>query len=412
MVPTGLRAITGGTTDGQDRTYLSPALTEGTAGGAPAEIATQLVGALDAIALPDGGIIVANMENGVVHVFRDAVPGADGFDLQALLGGGCCSYHPALARDGAGNVWVAWYSNASGQVGIFMVRLDPATAAPIGAPVKVPQSESPANNGFHLALACSPVAAGGCRIVYGAQPTAVTPLRIASWAPGEAGPTTIAKRSLSLGLPLTAAYRADGRLWVAWYESGVGTGADGYYALLGNAKGTGAGLIQKLGKPAGFVQGLDLESTPLGNNLVLVGTVATGKPRGALWTTVVESPDQVIENPRTIRNGPARVVAPKGVSLKNLKKTKCVRVRVSTTKPARVLVAIFSGTKSIRLFGQKIVRFPAPGTQVVCVRVPFRAKTFDVRTPVKIAIAVRDGFRARSGEPPANVVTKGFRFFK
>jgi hypothetical protein len=409
VVPSGLHVVTGGTIAGQDRTHLTPPLTEGTPGAAPTVIATQLVGALDAVALPDGGIIVANMENGAVHAFRDAVP-ADGFDVQALIGGGCCSYHPALARDGAGNVWLAWYSNATGKVGIFLVRLDPATAAPIGSPVKAPQSESPANNGFHLALACSPVAAGGCRIVYAAQPTAIAPLRIASWASGEAGPTTIVTRTLSLGIPLTASYRADGKLWVAWYEPGISTGADGYFALLGNAKGAGGGTPQKLGRPGGFVQGLDLESTPLGDNLVLVGTVVTGKPRAALWTTVVQPPDQVIENPRTIRNGPARVVAPRGVSLKNLKKTKCVRVRVTVTEPARVQVVIFSGTKSIRVFGQTTVSFAAAGTKVVCVRVPFRAKTFDARTPAKIAIGVRRGARARAGEPKATVVTKGFRF--
>ena len=119
----------------------------------------------------------------------------------------------------------------------------------------------------------------------------------------------------------------------------------------------------------------------------------------------------MIDNPRTIRNGPATVVAPKGVLLTKLKRTKCVNVRVSVTEPARVLVAIFSGRKSIRVFGQKIVAFPAAGSKVVCVRVPFRAKTFNVRTPAKIAIAVRKGAVKRSGEPPAKVVTKGFRFF-
>ena len=87
-----------------------------------------------------------------------------------------------------------------------------------------------------------------------------------------------------------------------------------------------------------------------------------------------------------------------------------MRVRVSVTEPARVLVAIFSGRKSIRLFGQKVVPFTAAGTKVVCVRVPFRAKTFNVRTPVKIAIAVRKGSTRGPGSP-GQVVTKGLRFF-
>jgi hypothetical protein len=88
-----------------------------------------------------------------------------------------------------------------------------------------------------------------------------------------------------------------------------------------------------------------------------------------------------------------------------------VGVREAVTQPARVLVAIFSGRRSIRVFGQKVVPFRAAGTRVTCVRVPVRAHTFDVRTPARIAIAVRKGAAHRAGEPPAKVVTKRFRFF-
>jgi hypothetical protein len=201
-------------------------------------------------------------------------------------------------------------------VGIYLAQLDPSTAAPLGAPIKVPQSESPANNGFHLALACSPRPDGGCRIVYGAETSPTAPLRLASWAPGEAAPTNLGGGArLSLGLPLTAAYRADGRLWVAWYDLGTTRGF--YAAKLGNARGAG-GTVQDLGRPHGFVDARDLESVALGSDLVLGGTVITPQPRASLWTTYVQDPSQVIENPRTIRNGPARVVAPKGNYIKNL----------------------------------------------------------------------------------------------
>lgn len=405
-VPAGLRVIVGGTTAGNDHVHSTPALTEGVAGGAPTIISTALNGSIDAVALPDGGVIVANMENGVLHTFRDSVP-VDGFDLQAQLGG-CCSYNPAIGRDGTGRVWVAWYSNATGQVGIFLQQLDPATGGPIGAPVLVYQSASVSNNTSHLALACGPVS---CRIAYLQQSTPAGAQRVVTWAPGEAAPTAVTP-PLSIGVNgnLAAAFRADGRLWVAWYDPGATSAQAGYYASLGNAKGAG-GERQNLKRPAGFVDDGDLEAAALGDNLVLVGTVNTGKPRAALWTTVVQPPDQIVDNPRTIRNGPATVLAPKGVLLTKLKRTKCVNVRVTVTEPARVLVAIFSGSKSIRVFGQKIVKFTAAGSKVVCVRVPFRAKTFNVRTPAKIAIAVRKGATPTRGEAPAKVVTKGFRFF-
>lgn len=399
--PLGVRVITGGTIAGQDRVYLTDPLTEGaTPAAGPTVISAALNGDIDAVGLPGGGIIVANGENGVLHTFRDSVP-VDGSDLQSQLGG-CCSYHPAVGVDGTGRVWVAWYSNATGHVGLYTQQLDPATAAPLGAPQLLYQSASVANNTSHLALACGPAT---CRIAYLAQATAAGPLRVVTWAPGESAPTTIATGlAINVNGNLAAAFRADGRFWTAWYDPGATTAATGYYATLGNAKGAGGERV-KLGRPAGFVQSGDLEAAGLGDNLVLVGTVNTGKARAALWTTLVQDPSQVIDNPRTIRNGPATVVAPKGVSLAKLKRGKCVNVRVTVSTPARVLVAIFSGTKSRRVFGQRIVPFAAPGSKVVCVKVPFRAKTFDVRTPVKIAIAVRQG------KAPARVVTKGFRFF-
>ena len=51
-------------------------------------------------------------------------------------------------------------------------------------------------------------------------------------------------------------------------------------------------------------------------------------------------------------------------------------------------VRIFSGIRSIRLFGAKTVRFRGAGRKVVCIRVPFRAKTFDARTKLRVSLAV------------------------
>ncbi|MGD9573757.1 MAG: hypothetical protein AB7V62_17900 [Thermoleophilia bacterium] len=406
VAPTGLHVITSGVIAGQSRTYQTPPLTEGAPGGPATQIADQLTGPIDAVALSGGGVIVANMMNGSVRTFRDSTPG-EGFEIQELLGGPA-GYNPAVGQDGTGRVWLAWYSNASGNIGIFMLQIDPATGAPVGAPALVPQSQSPANNGFHLALACS---ASACRIVYGAQAAPTAPLRLASWAPGEAAPTNIGgARNLSLGLPLTAAYRADGRLWVAWYDLGTTRGF--YAAKLGNARGAG-GTVQDLGRPAGaaFVDDRNLDSVVVGTDLVLAGTVVTTAPRASLWTTYVQDPATIIENPRTIRNGPATITAPRRISIGKLRRSKCVNVKVAVTEPARVLVQIYSGPKSRRLFGQRIVAFTAPGTKYVCVRVPFRAKTFNPRAPAGILVAVRKGNARGNQGPPARVVTRGVRFF-
>ena len=87
---------------------------------------------------------------------------------------------------------------------------------------------------------------------------------------------------------------------------------------------------------------------------------------------------------------------PRHPSRAALKRSKCVNVRVQTTKPAAIRVAIFSGRKSVRVFGATTVRFAKPGKRLVCIRVPLRAHTFDVRKPFRFAFAVRSSARTRA----------------
>ena len=106
----------------------------------------------------------------------------------------------------------------------------------------------------------------------------------------------------------------------------------------------------------------------------------------------------VIPSPREVRAGPAIVTAPSRLSLRSLRGSKCVRVVVTSARPARVLATIFSGKRSVRLFGQRLVVFAAPGRKTPCIPVPARARTFDVRTPLSFAVGYALGARARSGE--------------
>ena len=105
-----------------------------------------------------------------------------------------------------------------------------------------------------------------------------------------------------------------------------------------------------------------------------------------------------IPSPRTLRAGPALVTAPSKLSLRSLRRSKCVAVAVSSARPARVLVTIFSGRRSVRLFGQRLVVFRAAGRTSTCIRVPARAKTFNVRTPLSFAVGYALGARGRPGE--------------
>jgi hypothetical protein len=105
-----------------------------------------------------------------------------------------------------------------------------------------------------------------------------------------------------------------------------------------------------------------------------------------------------IPSPRTLRAGPALVTAPSKLSLRSLKRSKCVGVLVTSSRPARVLVTIFSGRLSVRLFGQRLVVFTAAGRRTTCIKVPARAKTFNVRTPLRFAVGYALGARARAGQ--------------
>ena len=111
---------------------------------------------------------------------------------------------------------------------------------------------------------------------------------------------------------------------------------------------------------------------------------------------------RTIPAPQTIQGGPTTIVAPGTVSITSLTRSKCVLVRVASARPARILVSIFSGRRSIRLFGQARVVFTAAGKRRVCIRVPFRAHTFNVRTRLNVALGYVVGAKARRGErkPP------------
>jgi hypothetical protein len=123
-------------------------------------------------------------------------------------------------------------------------------------------------------------------------------------------------------------------------------------------------------------------------------------------------PDKTgIDNPRVLRNGPSTIVAPGRFSVRKLRRTKCMNVRLQSTRPARVRIAIFSGRKSIRLFGTRTVTFVTPGKKLVCVRVPLRAVTADIRQPFGFITAYKEGAKPKPGELPGREKRQRLVFF-
>lgn len=119
-----------------------------------------------------------------------------------------------MARDGRGRVWVAWYATFQG---IVMRQLDGRTGRPIGNAVVAPDSIPPASiwetpGVSRFTLVCNPVAAG-CRVVYKAHLGS----RIVSFTPHDGAPHVLVNAVAGIALgAVAAAYRTDGRLWLAW----------------------------------------------------------------------------------------------------------------------------------------------------------------------------------------------------
>ena len=175
-------------------------------------------------------------------------------------------------------------------------------------------------------------------------------------------------------------------------------------------------------------------TTLVGASVALFGPVASAGPDGKGWVVyttgtgdgaILAVPLEVggqtanpavpdltgITNPVVTRNGPTTLVSPRRVSLRTLRRTKCVRVRVQASRPARVRVAIFSGRRSVRLFGVRTVVFTRPGKRVVCIRVPLRAVTANIRQPFRFVTAFKLGARPRPNEGPGRQRTRPFVLF-
>jgi hypothetical protein len=238
--------------------------------------------------------LVAGYATQGIEIFNASVahaPGASDQNLQPQLGG-CCGYSPRMALDSAGHLWIAWYSNATGATGMYLQQLDPVTGAPMGAPAPAPNSESSNNNSFGANLAC----AATCRLVYGNSPAAGPADTIVSWWPGQA-PVTIANLAgtgQSAGRVLATAYRADGRLWVAWFDGKT------YRATLGDASGAG-GEVQDAGVPKGSANGAyALTGIAVGDNFLLAANYAwnqTGTLPFAIFVNTVAPPAPVTKAP-------------------------------------------------------------------------------------------------------------------
>jgi hypothetical protein len=264
--------------------------------------------------------LVAGYATQGIEIFNASVahaPGVSDYNLQPQLGN-CCGYSPKMALDSAGHLWIAWYSNATGATGMYVQQLDATTGAPIGTPALAPNSDSSNNNSFAAGLACGAT----CRLIYGNSPAAGPANALVSWWPGQAAPTTIANLAgtgQSAGRVVATAYRADGRLWVAWFDGKT------YRATLGDASGAG-GEAQDAGVPKGTANGAyALTGIAVGDNFLLAANYAwnaSGPLPFAVFVNTIAPPAPVTKAP-----------GPRDVTLQTTPGGKGFRIQVQYTLP-------------------------------------------------------------------------------
>jgi hypothetical protein len=390
----------GDPTAGTSTFPVNPA--DGTIGAQAVRTTAQSAGGdLVAVPLADGTPLFAYMYLSALYLSR---PGAENFvkltgEADSPVPGGN-GYNPVLGRDAAGRYWLALYSNTAGAQGLYVAQLDPATGALLGPAVRAPSSEAVDNNRIdQTTLAC----AATCRLIY--QGTAadgvLTDGRLLSWAVGEASPTVVTT-GLERSLYSTAAYRADGRLWVAWDSAAPGGGST-FFAKLGDATGAG-GAALPAGRPPEDPTGgaSSLSSVAVGPDLVLATMWAvTGK--SAQFVNLVAEPPPLtdgIPNPKVVTSPGGKLAFPSRVGADDVAKG-CVPVRAVADKPARIWARIWTGrarNTGAPLSPRVQMTFARAGAKKVCLKLPRRAKGFYQGKPYRIVFEVRTGAVAKPAE--------------
>lgn len=346
----GLKAIVGGWPGGDGTGFGHYAIPLDAAGNGGAPV---LVGVgNDDLGLT--GVLAAGRPlwaNAGAGVYRDLAPTQTGIEFNPY---GCCAYSATVAEDAAGNVWIAWYSNATDHTGLFMRQVDPATGNPIGDPLAVPNFAGIFDN--RIPLVCSPLGAG-CRVVFTHDEAAVLgDESVMSWAPGEAHATLISKISTPRGLD--ASYDAQGRLWVGWFDRGDSTKQkpSGYFVTRGDARGAG-GVIGNVGQPTknnGYASDWQLRVQSMGDNLLLLPTWDAGDSNIGVYAGFFGPPTDSLV--------PVRSPGPRDTDVQSTPNGKGFRIQVQFNVPkicakpcsARSELRIRSGR---RLYAAK----PLPG---------------------------------------------------
>jgi hypothetical protein len=199
-------------------------------------------------------------------------PATPNHDYQAPLG--AYGYDPNLATDATNRTIMAWYSNATGHLGVQAQDVA-ADGAPVGAATTMP-STSDMQVGM---LARTPLVARRGGGLYVAYPTGYpSQNRIRLWRIG-AGNAPLVGRVGSSSPAVAVAAADDGRLWVVWTE---GFGDPDVLARRSNKGATKFGAIVNAGHPKDAAQAYKIDANAAGGALDLLGNFNIGSATDAV----------------------------------------------------------------------------------------------------------------------------------
>jgi hypothetical protein len=189
-------------------------------------------------------------------------PAAPIHDFQAALGP--YGHDPNLATDASDRSILAWFSSATGHLGVQAQDVA-ADGAPIGSPVTMPGTSN-----MQLGmLARTPLAArvgGGFYVAYATgSPTAN---RVRLWRVGASAAPMVGRVDNSRAPAVAIAAAEDGRLWVVWTE---GFGDPDVFARRSNASATEFGEIVEAGHPREALQAYSIDASAAGGALDVLG---------------------------------------------------------------------------------------------------------------------------------------------
>jgi hypothetical protein len=281
VVPGGLRVVWGGirTTDPNETNQdLNTALsTDGGASwaltpGSIVPLGGQAYGSpASAATLPSGNVLQTWAGTLGTWVHSGLDPTTPNFEYQAPMGN--YGYDPGIASDASGAAMIAWYSNATGHLGVFARGVN-ADGSPNGAPINLP---STANMNVGQ-ISRTPIVArpksGGFYVAYATgYPTQD---RIRVWRVGASSAPVLSRTEASS--VATIAADSKGRLWVAWT---AGTfGSKRVLARRSNRSATVWGATVNAGVVKGTNSVYELDANATASSLDLLALFGIGAESG------------------------------------------------------------------------------------------------------------------------------------